>query len=165
MQSEFGFDGGNLKYSLNGGDFAVVPAEAFLFSPHNTTLESGAGEVPDPLGLISGGNTSPIAGEEAWSGSDEGESSSSWGISRVSTAALGAGAGDSLQFRFEFGQDGCNGNLGWYLDEVKLSHCSTDGRSEEPGTPSDSRGLGTRGGGLGGLILLPLVLLARRRRS
>ncbi|MGB1558470.1 MAG: M4 family metallopeptidase, partial [Oceanococcaceae bacterium] len=86
MQSEFAYDGGNLKYSLNGGDFAVVPAEAFLFSPHNTTLETGAGDVPDPLGLVSGGNTSPIAGEEAWSGSDEGESSSSWGISRVSTA-------------------------------------------------------------------------------
>lgn len=162
MQSEFGYDGGNLKFSINGAEFAVVPAEAFSFNPFNTTLETGAGDIPDPAGLISGGNTSPIAGEEAWSGSDEGASSSDWGISLVDLAALGAVAGDSIQFRFEFGQDGCNGNLGWFVDEVKLSHCEAPARAALPDVSDVAAA--PRGGSLGGALLLALLGFGLRRR-
>lgn len=164
MQSEFGFDGGNLKFSINGAEFAVVPAEAFTHNPFNTTLETGAGAIPDPAGVLSGGNTSPIAGEAAWSGSDEGASSSDWGTSLVSLSALGASVGDKVVFRFEFGQDGCNGNLGWFVDEVKVSHCAAGSRNEPTTPTTDSRNLTTRGGALGGLLLLPMLLLGLRRK-
>lgn len=167
MQSEFAYDGGNLKFSINGADFAVVPAEAFRFNAYNTTLETGSGDIPDPLGLISGGNTSPIAGEAAWSGSDEGAASSDWGTSLVDLNALGAVSGDSIQFRFEFGQDGCNGNLGWFVDEVKVSHCEAGARNLGSSTntpPTSGRSLSSRGGALGWLLLLPAVMFGLRRR-
>ena len=35
MQSESGFDGGNLKYSIDGGAFAIVPAAAFKYNEHS----------------------------------------------------------------------------------------------------------------------------------
>ncbi len=167
MQSEFAYDGGNLKFSVNGGDFAIVPAEAFVHNAYNTSLETGAGAVPDPLGLISGGNTNPMAGEAAWSGSDEGESFSNWGTSLVDLAALGAAAGDRIRFRFEFGQDGCNGNLGWYLDDVTVSHCAVDAVASSDDADADpaGRSLDVRGGAPGGaLLLLSLLLVWRRRR-
>ncbi len=165
MQSEFAYDGGNLKFSLNGGDFEIVPAEAFRYNGYNTTMETGSGPIPDPAGLYSGGNTSPMAGEIAWSGSDEGESFSDWGISIVELDALGAGAGDTVAFRFEFGQDGCNGNLGWYVDQLSVGHCgiasNDEGRSDDLLPPASTR---RAGGGLGGLMLLALLGLALLRR-
>ncbi len=164
MQSEFAYDGGNLKYSLNGSDYAVVPAEAFSFNAYNTTLETGSGAIPDPVGLFSGGNTSPIAGEAAWSGSDEGASSSDWGTSLVNLSALGAATGDKISFRFEFGQDGCNGNLGWFVDQVTVSHCAAGSRNEPADTTADGRSLTSRGGALGFLLLLPLMLVGLRRK-
>nr|MBV6630799.1 M4 family metallopeptidase [Oceanococcus sp. HetDA_MAG_MS8] len=151
IQTEAEFDGGNLKYSLNGADFALVPAEAFLWNAYNMTLTDAT----------AGGNTNPIAGQPAWSGSDQGESKSSWGTSQISLDALGAKAGDSLRLRFEFGQDGCNGNLGWYVDHVQLSHCTTASR-QQPNTAS-SRGAFSQGGAMG-YALLALGLLALRRR-
>ena len=56
IASEFNFDGGNVKLSINGGAYAIVPKTAFLFNGYNTTLTSAAG-----------GNTNPLAGQEAFS--------------------------------------------------------------------------------------------------
>lgn len=169
MQSEASFDGGNLKYSINGAEFALLPASAFVHNPYSATLEEGSSTpVPDPTGLTGGGNTNPIAGQDAWSGSDQGESFSSWGASIVDLAALGAGAGDKIRFRFEFGQDGCNGNLGWFVDQLDVLHCSlTPPPGEGPVTPPTEEpppvvetpdefadGDGRFGGGLGWLTVL-----------
>ena len=183
MQSEFGFDGGNIKASINGGDFTLIPAEAIVWNSYNTDLEPAAATpVPDPTGLTGGGNTNPMGGEGAWSGSDEGESFSRWGVSHIDLAALGVSAGDILRIRFEFGQDGCNGNLGWYVDDVSVSHCvagqtngngvpQTAGAGSTPGTPSTPGVPGTPAsdeprGGANGLVMLMLLMLglARRRR-
>jgi hypothetical protein len=152
IQTEAEFDGGNLKYSLNGGDFSLIPAEAFVWNAYNMTLTDAA----------AGGNTNPLAGQPAWSGSDQGESKSSWGTSQISLEALGAVAGDTLQLRFEFGQDGCNGNLGWYVDSLQLSHCSAPSRQQPFSV--DARNGFSQGGALGyGLIGLLLLGLRRRR--
>ena len=35
-------------------------------------------------------------------------------------------SGDNVQFRFEVGTDGCNGTVGWYLDEIYVYNCSVD---------------------------------------
>ena len=181
MQSEFGYDGGNIKASINGGDFTLIPAEAIVWNSYNTDLEPGAATpVPDPTGLTGGGNTNPMGGEGAWSGSDEGESFSRWGVSHIDLAALGVAAGDTLRIRFEFGQDGCNGNLGWFVDDVSVSHCvagqpngngvpQTSGGGSSPTTPTTPTTPGGSGsesprGGASGVLVLMLMMLGLARR-
>jgi hypothetical protein len=113
VATEAGWDGGNLKASVNGGAFTLVPASAFTFNPYNTTLQTAAA-----------GNTNPLAGQPAFSGTDGGEVAGSWGQSQVDLAALGAGPGDSVALRYDFGMDGCNGLDGWYVDDVHVYTCS-----------------------------------------
>jgi len=69
-----------------------------------------------------GGNTNPMAGEPAFTGTDGGSVNGSWGQSRIDLGAY-AGAGDTLRLRFELGVDGCNGLHGWYVDNVLV--CSS----------------------------------------
>ena len=146
MQTELDFDGGNLKVSLNGGAFAIVPSSAMIFNPYN-----------DEEMLLSG-NTSPLAGEPGFTGTDGGESFSTWGTTIVDLAAIGAKSGDKLKFRFDYGQDVASGNLGWYLDDLAVVHCAA-GK-----VASKSAGTGRFGGALGLGLLLPLALFGLRRR-
>lgn len=162
MQSEQGYDGGNLKYSLNGSDFAVVPDEAFTHNGHSGEFEAAA-----PIGQ----NTNPLAGEAAWTGSDQGEATGSWGRTVVDLAALGAAAGDTVVFRWEFGNDGCGGNLGWYVDDTAVFSCKAGGSGLPGGGTTGGGGGGTNeddggrfGGALGGVLLLPLLGAAALRR-
>lgn len=177
MQSEQGFDGGNLKYSIDGGAFALVPQGAFSYNEHTGVFGDGPLlPIPDPIGLPgNGNNTSPLAGEAAWTGSDQGEATGSWGTTVVKIAELGAAKGQKIKFRWEFGQDGCGGNLGWFVDDTQVFYCSktapadggVGGNPVPPGTPSVGGGVsGGRfgGGALGLMALLPLAALALRRR-
>jgi Zn-dependent metalloprotease len=113
VATEPGFDGGNLKISINGGPFELVPASAFLFNPYNTEL------VPPE-----GGNTNPLAGQPAFSGTDGGSIFGSWGQSQVDLAAVGVEPGDTIRLRFDFGIDGCAGNDGWYVDNIQVRVCN-----------------------------------------
>lgn len=179
MQSEQGFDGGNLKYSVDGGAFAIVPQAAFSYNEHTGVFgDSPLLPIPDPIGLPgNGNNTSPLAGEAAWTGSDQGEATGSWGTTVVKIADLGASKGQKIKFRWEFGQDGCGGNLGWFIDDTQVFYCS----KTAPVTPTDPTptvppvnptpttpvvgGEGRFGGGAMGLLaLMPLAGLALRRR-
>jgi hypothetical protein len=101
-------DGGNLSISVNGGDFGLVPDEAFIFNDYNGTLRR-----------TDQNNTNPLAGQDAFSGSDWGTARGSWGQSQVDLSGFAA-AGDSVQIRFDFGEDGCVGAFGWYIDNVEL---------------------------------------------
>jgi Zn-dependent metalloprotease len=114
VATEANFDGGNLKISVNGGPFELVPASAFIFNAYNTTLTTAAG-----------GNTNPLAGQPAFSGTDGGEVFGSWGLSQVNLTAIGISPGDTIQLRFDFGMDGCAGIDGWYVDDVKVQACNT----------------------------------------
>ena len=179
MQSEASYDGGNLKYSIDGGAFALVPAAAFDYNEHSGVFGDGplVPGVPDPVGL-GGNNTSPLAGEVAWTGSDQGEATGSWGTTVVDLAALGATKGQKVRFRWEFGQDGCGGNLGWFVDDTQVFYCSKTAptSSAMPSTGTAMTGplplsngtvpmSGRFGGGaLGFSVLVPLIALARRRR-
>jgi bacillolysin len=132
VQSESGFDGAQLRYSLNGGAFALVPDAAFTYNGHSGSLGDGPlfnGAPADPtgLGLLGGNNTNPNAGQKAWTGSDQGEATGSWGTTIVNLAKLStaAKAGDTVQFRFDFSNDGCGGNLGWFVDDAKEFICTT----------------------------------------
>ena len=112
ISTEAAWDGGNLKYNLNGGGWAVVPSSAFVDNAYNGTIN----------GFLSG-NDNPMQGEEAFTGSDEGSSTGSWGRSFIDLSALGAVANSTIQFRWEMGSDGCNGRIGWYLDEISIYNC------------------------------------------
>jgi Zn-dependent metalloprotease len=111
VATEGGFDGGNVKISVNGGAWQVVKAADFVYNPYNTTLATAAQ-----------GNDNPMAGQPAFSGSDGGSVSGSWGRSIVNVGAY-AVAGDKVKLRFELGNDGCGGTFGWYLDDVSVYQC------------------------------------------
>jgi cysteine-rich repeat protein len=113
LATEAGYDGGNLKISVNGGPFVLIPPSAIDFNPYNTTLVNA----PD--------NTNPLAGEAAFSGTDEGGVSGSWGQSQISLFGL-AQAGDEFRLRFDFGVDGCAGVTGWYVDDVRVYSCADE---------------------------------------
>lgn len=189
MQSEAGFDGGNLKFSVNGGAFAIVPGAAFKFNGHSGAFTEAPllPGVPDPVGIPgNGNNTSPLAGEAAWTGSDQGEATGSWGTTVVDIALLTGSPkkGDKVKFRWDFGNDGCGGNLGWFVDDTQVFYCSktapttpttpTTPTNPGPVTPpvitpptasavsGDSGRFG--GGSFGVLALLPLGAMALRRR-
>ncbi len=109
------WDGGNLKISVNGGAYELVPTEAFVFNPYNDfIIDSTTGT--DDEEIV---NTNPLRAEPAYTGLDEGELAGSWGQSQVDLSTL-ASPGDSIRVRFDFGVDGCNGFDGWYVDNFKV---------------------------------------------
>jgi Zn-dependent metalloprotease len=166
MASEGGYDGGNLKYSVNGSDFALVPETAFTFNPYNTVLADPPLlplPIPDPTGLT-GNNTNPMASEPAFSGSDQGEATGSWGTSIVDLAALNLHAGDKLKLRFEFGVDLGSGNAGWFVDDLAVLHCSATAPPPSGGGEPVVRDTTRFGGAFGFALLLPLLGLAALRR-
>jgi bacillolysin len=109
---EPGWDGGNLKIRVNNGSWTPVAASAILFNSYNATLR-----------LPVDGNTNPLAGEPAYSGSNNGSVGGSWGQTQVNLAGY-AKPGDKVELRFELGYDGCNGLYGWYIDDVRIYTCS-----------------------------------------
>jgi Zn-dependent metalloprotease/subtilisin-like proprotein convertase family protein len=121
--TESGYDGGNLMISINGGIFtpvpqlaySVVPGTAFVHNAYNGSLN----------GLIDQ-NTNPKRDEEAFHGSNPVSGDNDWGQSQVDLAAAGVAPGDTIRLRWDFGQDGCNGNEGWYVDRVEVFSCGDD---------------------------------------
>lgn len=111
VETEMSYDGGNVKVSVNGGPFTVVPQSAFRFNAPKAQLAATVD-----------GNTNPKAGEWAWSGGDGGSASGSWGVTVINLSALAA-AGDSVRIAFDFGIDGCNGVTGWFVDEISVYSC------------------------------------------
>jgi hypothetical protein len=116
---EYGWDGGNLKVSINGGAFTLVPGSAFEIGPYTDVLF----EAVDEFGIDY--NTNPLAEQEAFTGPDEVAGGGAWTLSRVNLAGI-AGPGDSIQLRFDFGVDACDGTVGWYVDEVEVYSCGDD---------------------------------------
>lgn len=114
VATENGYDRGNVKVSVNDGAFALVPSSAFTFNPYNATMEPGPG------------NTSPIAGEPGFTGTDGGELTGSWGESQIDLVKIGAKSGDSIRVQFDFGMDGCGNVDGWYVDNIAVSTCTPD---------------------------------------
>jgi bacillolysin len=114
VQTETGYDGGNLLVKVNGGNFAVVPQDRYTFNPPNTQL--------NPAVSPGAGNTDPKAGEYAWTGSNLSNGVGSWGTTIVDLSTL-AHPGDTIQLKYDFGQDGCGGANGWFVDNVRVFNC------------------------------------------
>ncbi|ALT78830.1 hypothetical protein AT984_18215 [Paucibacter sp. KCTC 42545] len=112
VSTEAGWDGGNVKISVNGGAWTLVNAGDFIYNPYNTTLNT-AGQ----------GSDNPMAGQPAFSGGDGGKVGGSWGRSIINLAPYAA-PGSKVKIRFELGNDCAGGALGWYLDDVSVYSCA-----------------------------------------
>ncbi|MCG6861240.1 MAG: M4 family metallopeptidase, partial [Chromatiaceae bacterium] len=112
VATELGWDGGNVKISVNGGPYNLLPGSAFEFNAYPGTLSGDA-------------NENPMATQEAFTGTDGGSFAGSWGQSQVNLAGI-AGPGDQVRLRFEMGLDGCYGLVGWYIDNALLYYCSAE---------------------------------------
>lgn len=125
IATEANFDGGNLKISIDGGPFTLVPASAFTFNDYNTAALQP---------------TNPLAPEPGFSGTDGGVTAGSWGESQVDLSALGVTGGQTIRLRYDFGLDGCTGVDGWYVDDVTVVQCALVDPTIEvaPGGTTDS---------------------------
>jgi Zn-dependent metalloprotease len=112
IATEENWDGGNLKLSVDGRPWQLVPASAFVFNGYRNVLY----EPP--------ADSDPLAGEPAFDGIDPGSNSGSWGTSIVDLAGL-VSPGHRFRVRFELGSDACYGStLGWWIDDVRLVACT-----------------------------------------
>lgn len=111
VATEAGWDGGNLKISVNGGAWLLVPDAAFIYNAYNATMFT-----------VDQGNTSPLAGQPGFTGTDGGAVDGSWGRSIIDLTGI-AKAKDKVRLRFDLGNDGCGGVDGWYVDDVKVYQC------------------------------------------
>ena len=111
MATEAGWDGGNVKISVDGGPWQLIKASDFVYNPYNATLFT-----------VAQGNTNPLAGQPAFSGTDDGSVGGSWGRSIVNLSAY-AQAGSKVRLRFDLGNDGCTGFFGWFVDDVIAYTC------------------------------------------
>ena len=114
VQTEARWDGGNLKISVNGGPWNLIPSSAFIYNPYNSSVINAVvvdGEEQQ--------NTNPLAGEPAFTGIDEDQAAGSWGQSQIDLEVL-AGRGDRIRIRFDLGNDGCGGAEGWYIANFKV---------------------------------------------
>jgi cysteine-rich repeat protein len=114
VATEFGYDGGNLKISVNGGAFSIIPPIAIEFNSYNTALLSS-----------DAGNSNPLAGQMAFSGADGDALDGNWGQTQINLYGM-AKAGDSVVLRFDYGMDVCLGVTGWYVDDVRLYSCAAE---------------------------------------
>ena len=115
VETEAGWDGGNVSYSTNGIVFQLVPQSAYVFNGPTTQLNPTVDTSP---------NTNPKAGEYAWHGVNQGVTYPTWGTTVVNLSSL-ASPGQQVWLRFDFGMDGCNGVTGWFVDNVQVSSCPT----------------------------------------
>lgn len=108
------YDGGNLKISVNDGPFDLVPPTAFTFNAYNSVLAVQ-------------NNSNPLSGQPAFTGIG-----GTWGTSVVDLSGF-AGPNDRVQFRFDFGKDGCTGLDGWYLSDLAVFTCLPAGDGDFDG--------------------------------
>ena len=119
FDTEFGWDGGNFKVSVNGGAFNLIPASAIEVGPYNDTLFPSL----DEFGSIN--NSNPLAEQDAFTGRYQSLPTGSWVQSHINLLGI-ASAGDTVKLRFDFGVDICGGAIGWYVDEVEFYSCEAE---------------------------------------
>jgi Zn-dependent metalloprotease len=113
VELEDGYDGAQLMISVNGGPFGLVDPSAFIYNSYNRNL------------LNSPFSTNVRMGQPAFSGTDAGSLTGSWGTSIVDLS-LYANGGDTIRLRFDMSTDYCFGTgSGWYLDNVRVYSCDS----------------------------------------
>ena len=84
MATEAGYDGGNVKISINGATFAVIPAAAYIFN------------APSKLDRRLRPTPTRSRARTGFTGTDGGEIGGIWGTSQVDLTAAGVKAGDKV---------------------------------------------------------------------
>jgi hypothetical protein len=101
-QTEAGFDGGVLEYSVNNGPYTdfIAGGGRFIANGYNATLDSVFG--------------SPLAGREVWSGDS---------TNFVTTIAAfpPSAAGHYVRLRWRLASDSALADVGWYLDTIQVT--------------------------------------------
>ena len=106
IRCEYEWDGGNIKYRMEGGSWLRIPSEHITFNPYNSTIRWES--------------NNPMKNEPVWTGFG-----GKWGTTVIDLAPiLAAGGGNSIQFRFDFGKDQCFGLTGWYVDDFVFYQCT-----------------------------------------
>jgi cysteine-rich repeat protein len=118
FDTEFGWDGGNLKISVNGGGFNLIPVSAIEYGAYGDVLFP---PVEDGFPY----NTNPLADELAFTGTYDGQPTGSWIETHINLLGI-ANPGDTIKLRFDFGIDQCGGTVGWYVDEVEFYSCEAE---------------------------------------
>jgi M6 family metalloprotease-like protein len=97
--TEYGFDGGVLEISINGGPYVdfITAGGQFMTGGYNYFIDSSFGN--------------PLAGRDAWTGTATNF------ITTTATLPFSA-VGKSVRLRWRFGSDGTLGATGWYVDSV-----------------------------------------------
>lgn len=113
VATEYGWDGGNVKLSVNGGPWKLIQPAAFTHNAYNDAL------------IPPGFSDDPLAGESAFTGDNPNFIPLNWGQSQINLAGLVA-PGDQIRLRIELGTDSCFGIDGWYVDDVHLYTCSEE---------------------------------------
>jgi bacillolysin len=120
--TEPGWDGGNVKISIDGGAWQVVPRSAFYFNPYNMTALNTAGQ----------GSTNPLQGQPGFSGVG-----TLWATSLINLSTFVPASGATIQLRFDIGKDGCTGYSGWYIDDLAIYDCPPGSDCNGNGVPDD----------------------------
>jgi cysteine-rich repeat protein len=112
FNTELYYDGGNLKVSVNGGDFLLLEDKVIERASYTELLD-----------VVE--NSNPMAGDPAFTGTWNDQPDGSWVQTWVNLTGI-ARPGDDVVLRFDFGVDGCDGAVGWYVDEVEFYSCSEE---------------------------------------
>jgi len=100
------YDGGVVELSVDGGSWR--DARSYFVQGGYT-------------GNITSGTRNPLKGRRAFTGRSRG-----WGSSRLDLSSF---AGHTVRFRFRIGTDRSSGSLGWYIDDVQIYRCVSDGQA------------------------------------
>jgi Zn-dependent metalloprotease len=106
LSTEGRFDGGRIEISVAGGPWTPITRQSFEFNPYNSVLMA-----------TTFGNTNPFAGSDTFSGTG-----GRWGRSIIDLSSY-AVAGQNIQLRWVFSKDSCDGDIGWYIDDVVVYTC------------------------------------------
>jgi len=109
---ESGYDGGNLKISINGNPFQIVVPE----NGYDDVLSSSWGN--------------PLGGEEAFTGNSNGWKEATFDFTNILSN------GDEVVFSFDFGSDESIANNGWFIDNFTLTDIGSTIVGVENGAPT-----------------------------
>ncbi len=110
----------NFRNIENSGATACYDGGILEISTDNVLFTQVTTFVADPYtGIVSSGFSNPLAGLNAWCGAP--------GTWLRAVTSLDAFAGQTVYFRLRLGSDSSVSREGWYIDDVAVQSCVTDG--------------------------------------
>lgn len=110
----------NFRNIENNGATACYDGGILEISTDNVVFTQLTTFVSDPYtGIVSSSFSNPLAGLNAWCGAP--------GTWQRAVTSLDAYAGQTVYFRLRLGSDSSVSREGWYIDDVAIQSCITDG--------------------------------------